>query len=218
MKCAHCKKPIAAGVEAIKLIVAYADEHGNETFYGYGMPAGPITNANGRPLHGYHHKCFHILRKREARGDPVSGRVLAGAPSGYDMAELVLTREEAAALNLSVQDVAERTTYLTDRLQALRELARSIGKGVGDPTVLEAFWAHENHGPYSHAHRIRQEMYQLRAHLSYAHGLDLSSNPGGLHELHDAVHHNAEITANRLADHDEAPAERDWHDQHQADI
>ncbi len=219
MKCSHCKKPIAAGIDATKMIVGYRVGDGDEVFYGFGMQAGPVTVAQGRLTHGFHHKCFHILRKREARGDPLTGRILAGAPSGYDMADLVLTREEAAALGLSDAEVHDRTGYLTARLQDLRELARSIGKGVGDPTVLEAWWARERGSPYPHRHRMRQEMYQLRAHVVYAHGIDLAAVVGGLHLYHDATHRSAEIAANRRADPDErAPVDRDWREQNQADI
>lgn len=219
MKCSHCKRPIAAGVDAQKMIVEY-QVTGQSVFYGYGMPAGGLSRATGRPIAAFHHKCWHVLRKREARGDVVTGRVLDGAPSAYDMSALAITREEATVLGLTEDEIHDRTGYLTERLHALRAIARTIGKGVGDPTVQEAWWAYQADGPYPHRHRMPQEMYQLRAHLRFAHGLeDLTTVTGGLHLHHYALHRQADLLADRADDPGfREPDGPDWRDQHQADI
>lgn len=58
---------IAAGIEARKMIVAYDQIDGTVKVFGYQMPDGPISAATGSLKHGWHHKCFHVARKREAR-------------------------------------------------------------------------------------------------------------------------------------------------------
>lgn len=182
------------------MVVEYVQDDGSSLFYGFMMPAGPLTAATGRLLHGYHFKCFHVVRKREARGNAVTGRVLQEVPTGYEIAGLA------------------STSVITDRVEQLQAVARRIGKGVGDPTVLEAFWAEENGGAYPHTHHIPLEMYQLRAHLLYAHGVE----PDGLrklHDLHNTLHVAAAHAEARCADpgHVE-PITSDWRDQHVASV
>ncbi len=209
MKCCVCKNNIPAGAAAQKMIVEYEQADGSVLIFGYMMPDGPLTAATGRILRGYHGKCFWVVRKREARGDAVTGRVLVGAPTAYEIAALT--------------DGDGNTAFISERLQKLRALARSIGKGVGDPTVLEAFWAQENGGPYEHTHHLPLEAYQLRAHLFYAHG-----QTGGQHVnisqglQHDGLHAmaaRAQVDAVRGQDPDFAPVpERDWRSQVVEDV
>lgn len=224
MKCCSCKRTIAAGVDAQKMIVEYRQPDGSIKIFGYGMADGPLTKATGQIVKAYHHKHFHVVRKREQRGDAVTGRVLAGIPTGYDIGNLVQSREEFEALGLTEDEARARgTAYLSARLDTLRAVATRIGKGVGDGTVLEAFWADEHGGPYRHSHHLRLDMYQLRAHLVYAHGVPQHGLTGmPLQDAHDELHARAALEqtwAARGADpgHVE-PAERDWRDQAVAEI
>ncbi len=220
MKCYVCKANIAAGAAAQKMVVEYTQPDGSVRIFGYMMEAGPLNTATGKMLRGYHHKCFWTIRKREARGDAVTGRVLYGVPTAYEIGNLVMSREERNALGLSEDETGSRgTAYLTERLDRLRAVARGIGKGVGDATVLEAWWAEEHGGPYPHTHHLPLELYQLRAHLLYAHGAEqaVGAARGGVRELHDLLHAraaNAGIGAARADDPGySAPTERDWREQ-----
>lgn len=216
MKCVVCKRPISAGADALKMVVEYIQADGSVKLFGYMMADGPLTTATGQLLHAFHWKCLHIVRKREARGDAVTGRAaLGGVPTGYDISAAVLTRDEFEALGISMDEARDRTAGLTARVTLLREVARRIGKGVGDATVLEAFWADEHSGPYPHSHHLRLEVYQLRAHLLYAHGYDFTTaTRAGVHIIHDELHAKAaavHTAAVRAADagHTDT-AERDW--------
>lgn len=205
MKCCACKRNIAAGVDATKMIVEYQQSDGTTKIFGYMMPDGPLAAATGQILRAWHHKHYHVERKREARGDAVTGRVLAGAvvPTGYD-------------------DLAD-TRHLSAQAELLREIARSIGKGVGDPHVIEAFRAREHGGPYPHSHHLPLETYQLLAHLKYAHGIDfeacgLVALPRYHHELHAAAA-LAETAALRADEPDHGEDQtRDWRDQYTVDL
>lgn len=221
MKCSVCKRNIAAGADAQKMIVEYAQPDGTTKIFGYMMADGPLTTATGQILRAWHHKHFHIQRKREQRGDAVTGRVLTGIPTGYEIGDLVLTREEAGALGFTEEQARERgTAHLSAQLQRLHEVAARIGKRVGDPYAHEAFWADQHHGPYPHTHHLRLETYQLLAHLHYAHGFDwVEVGAQGVHnELH-AQETLAQAQAARLADPGHIdPPERDWRDQAVVDI
>jgi hypothetical protein len=225
VKCCICKKAIASGVDAQKAIVEYLQADGSTKIFGYMMPDGPLSAATGQILRAWHHKEFHVQRKREARGDAVTGRVLNGVPTAYDIGSLALSREEFEALGLTEDQAREQgTAYLSARLDKLRDLARSIGKGVGDSTVLEAFWAEEHSGPYSHTHHLPLEIYQLRAHLQYAHGASPYSEAGRveIYALHNELHTRQALTAITAArDTDPGhttPAEHDWREQVVVDV
>lgn len=211
LKCASCKRAISAGVEAQKMVVEYRQADGSTKVFGYMMPDGALSAATGQILHGWHHKCFHALRKREARGGALTGRVVTGIPTGYTIGALVLTREEFEALGLkrSDTDMQSSTAWISGRVEKLREVARRIGKNVGDPTVFEAFCAEEHGGPYSHTHHLRLEVYQLLAHLRHAHAYAVTAIVPGqtAHSVHDHLH----LLDARKADpgHIE-PVERDW--------
>lgn len=202
MKCCSCKGNIAAGVEAQKRIVEHQQPDGTLIIFGYMMQAGPVAKATGRIVRAWHHKCYWIVRKREHRGDAVTGRVLPGVPTGYDN--------------------AVDTETISAEIDKLREVAARLGKAVGDPTVTEAFRAEAHGGPYPHTHQFRLDTYQLLAHLTYAHGLDPHSLSGSAHVNHDALH--VQMALNRITD-DRAqdpghiePPHRDWRDQVAADI
>lgn len=198
MKCCVCQTNIAAGAAATKMIVEYEQSDGAVKTFGYQMPAGPLSAATGRLHAGYHHKCFHVVRKRAARGDAVTGRVLSGAPTAYDIDSL-------------------DTTSLTESAEALRAMAAKVGKPVGDPHVTEALIAEKNGGPYPHKHRYTLETYHLLAHLQHAHGIDPQHLHRKTRELHEALHvHQAadETAAARCADpHHVDTIETDWRPQ-----
>lgn len=216
MKCCACHRGIASGVEAKKMVVEYTQPDGSTKLFGYQMPDGELPAATGRILRGWHAKCFHVQRKREARGDAVTGRVLAGGPTGYDIHSMVLTRDDLVALGITAEQArAQGTAHLTERLNRLRAVARSIGKAVGDLTVLEAFWAEEKGGPYPHGHHLPMEMYQLAAHLRYAHGINGPITDSV--RVHKELHAHMELSR-RIDDRDadpghQDPQESDWRTQ-----
>lgn len=188
MRCHECHRNIAAGVEAQKMVVEYLQADGTVRLHGYGMPDGPIGTASGQMVTGRHSKCFWIAKKREAKGDEVTGRVVSGTPTAYDISEMVLNRDEAAALGLTPDQARERSTVqLSRRLDGIRAIADRLGKGVGDPTVQEAYLAEQHGGPYPHEHHHRLDTYQLLAHLRYAHGVDEPASDA--HLLHLALHY-----------------------------
>lgn len=176
MRCTSCLRNVAAGVEAQKMIVEYRQADGGLKLYGYMMSDGPLSAATGAMVRGWHFKCFWIAKKREARGDAVTGRVVAAGLTGYN-------------IDKAIQD--ETLIHMTAKVNRLRELAESMGKGVGDPQVTEAFNAQEHSGPYSHHHDFRLENYQLVAHLEYAHGLHdvrLLVTTAALNDQHTELH------------------------------
>lgn len=224
MRCSHCKSPVAAGAEARKMIVEYSQPDGSTRIFGYQMADGPLSAATGQILRGWHHKCYHVVRKREARGDAVTGRTVGGGWSGYDIGAVVITRDEAAALGIDPEHPCASTRFLSTRLDTLRAISREVGKPVGDPYVTEAFRAAEAGGPYPHAHQFRLEPYHLQAHMKHAHGVsDTPTGYGGtwlgFHtELH-ARAANGQVRADRRDDPGHAePAERDWRVQTTADL
>ncbi len=207
MRCTHCKRPIAAGVEAQKMIVEYRQGDATTRIFGHLMSDGPLSAATGQLLRGWHHKCFHIVRKREAKGDAVTGRVLGGGilPTGYDIAALVDDGD---------------TRVITDRLDEMRAVAQRVGKPVGDPAVTEAFRAEQHGGPYRHTHDLPMETYQLLHHLHHAHGINwVEADARGLHaELH-ARAALEQVTAGRDADPGHTPTEEsDWREQVVTDL
>lgn len=204
------------------MIVEYEQRDGSVQVCGYMMPDGPLSAATGAMLRGWHSKCYWVAKKREARGDQVTGRVVAGSPTGYDINELVLTRDDLAALGITPAEARERSTVqLSHRLHRLRELAQSIGKGVGDAHVQEAFAADEHGGPYAHQHHHRLDSYQLLAHLRYAHGLDgdeLLAHPHDTHHWHHALRAQTDIRERRQADPEADGSSRDWREQFTAEL
>ena len=198
MRCASCKCLIASGAQAAKMVVAYLQEDGRTTLHGYQMPDGPIATATGRIAQAWHAKCFHIQRKRRERGgDEVTGRILAGGPTGYQPND---------------------TTALAAPLAQLRELATAMGKAVGDLAVAEAWRAQQAGGPYRHTHDPASPLsaYQLLAHLAYAHG----AQPSRLPEMvHIALHAQVGALAARADDPGHTTdTERDWREQLVLDI
>jgi hypothetical protein len=224
IKCVVCKKNVAAGAAAAKMIVEYSQPDGTVKIFGYMMSDGPLGAATGRMLRGYHSKCFWVLRKREQKGNAVSGRVLSAMPTAYEIGDLVLTADEVAALGLTPEQAREQSTAsLAEHIDKLRELSRSVGKPIGDPAVQEARLASERGGPYPHTHHLPLDAYQLRPHLHYAHGLDLPPLSGaGYQATHDEVHAITameQIEADRAADLGyQQPRESDWREHVVADV
>ncbi len=176
MRCHQCKRPVAAGVEARKMIVEYTQPDDTVRTFGHLMSDGPLTAATGRLLRGWHNKCYHIARKREARGDAVTGRVLASGaatlPTGYDIDTV-------------------GTEAVSESLAVMRAIARQVGKPVGDPHVTEAYRAKVAGGPYPHTHQMPLETYQLLAHLRYAHGQPFSPPHRSARDMHEHLHAQA---------------------------
>lgn len=225
MRCCSCQRNIAAGAEAQKMIVEYQQPDGSSKIFGFGMTDGPMAKATGRMFRGWHHLCYHVARKRAARGDAVTGRVLANTPTAYDIDQLVMSKDDLDALGLTQDQARDRgTLFLSTKLNRLREIAAGVGKGVGDPTVQEAFAADEHGGPYAHQHTHRLEMYQLIAHLEYAHGITdakLLHSHGGLNDLHGELHVSRtqhDIRARREAEGEPEPRPRDWRTQYSAEL
>lgn len=165
------------------------------------------------------HNCYWVAKKREARGNAVTGRVVAGGPTGYEIDQLALSKDDLTILGITAEEALRRGTgQLSARVGRLRELAELLGKGVGDPQVQEAFAAAERGGPYPHHHTHRLDTYQLIAHLRYAHGeAGVGEWP---HERHAELHAQAArhcIVADRVAD-DEHLRTTDWRDQHTATL
>jgi hypothetical protein len=209
------------------MIVEYRQADATTRIHGYMMSDGPLSAATGRMVRGWHHKCYWIATKREARGDAVTGRVIEGTPSAYDIGQLVLDRDDLLALGITeAQARARGTAYLSDKLTRLREIAAHIGKGVGDAMVQEAFAAQEHGGAYEHNHHHRLDTYQLVAHLEYAHGITdarLLHSEDNLQDFHAEQHARRALQAiqeNRAAEpdyQDQVPV-RDWRSQFTADI
>lgn len=184
MRCHGCLRMIGSGVEASRMICTYTQDDGTELTFGFQMPAGPVARATGRLKNGWHNKCWHAARKREARG----GRVLG---AGVD---------------------TEDTYQVSGRLAELEQIATEVGKPVGDPTVSEAYRARQHGGPYSHAHTMPLDTYQLMAHLRYAHGIDPETTDI-LVEIHVEAHARQAAAIHlraRADDPDPPPAETDW--------
>lgn len=209
MRCTSCLRNIAAGAEAQKMVVEYQQADGRTTLHGYMMPDGPIATAPGAMVRGWHSRCYWVAKKREARGDAVTGRVVPGGPTGYTIEAFIEHDDQ-------VQHKA--------KIERLRVLAESMCKGVGDPQVTEAFNAQERGGPYEHQHHHRLDTYQLIAHLEYAHGIkdqSLLGSQGAMQEQHFQLHArqaNNEILARRDADGETERIIRDWRPQHTVEI
>jgi hypothetical protein len=224
VRCTSCHRNVAAGVEAQKMIVEYRQSDGSSRLFGYMMADGALTAATGQMVKGWHHKCFWIAKKREARGGTVTGRVMAGGPTGYDIGQMALSKDDVAALGITEVEALQRGTgQLSARLDGLRELAESMGKGVGDAQVQEAFGAAEHGGPYVHHHEHRLDTYQLLAHLNFAHGVDAETDAAvrGLQDQHLNLHAKAaldQLVQQRQEDGDAELPVRDWRDQHTVEM
>lgn len=206
------------------MIVEYEQADGSVQVRGYMMSDGPLSGATGAMVRGWHSKCYWINKKREAKGDAVTGRVVAGTPTGYEINELVLTRDDLDALGITPEQARERSTAaLSARVSLLREVASGLGKGVGDAQAHEAFKAAEQDGPYEHVHHHRLEPYQLVAHLEYAHGIrdaKLLRTPSGLQDQHARLHVKQisdDIRAWRTENETEGFT-RDWREQFTAEL
>lgn len=207
------------------MIVEYRQTEGISKLFGYLMSDGPLSAATGQMVRGWHHKCYWVQKKREARGGSVTGRVMAGGPTGYDIDQMALSKDDIATLGITAEQALERgTIQLSARLARLREVAQDMGKGVGDAQVQEAFGASEHGGPYGHQHHHRLDTYQLIAHLEYAHGLtDLKilRTQAGLQDQHAEMHAKAAqelLTRDRAGQDDRETATRDWREQYTVEI
>jgi len=210
VKCDSCHRSIASGVDARKMICEYQQRDGTAKVFGYMMPAGPLIEATGRLARGWHHKCWHIVRKRSAKGDAVTGRVLPAIPTAYEIA---------------TGEGVERVAALREAVADMQALAREVGKPVGDPHVHEAHQAKLHGGPYEHTHTMRLDSYQLLGHLTYAHGTNRTASGRSklpLHEEHDQLHAQAAQRRTELARTEDPgyaePIEHDWREQRVAEL
>lgn len=204
------------------MIVEYQQRDGSTRLHGYMMSDGPVAAATGAMVRGWHHKCYWVAKKREAKGDAVTGRVVAGAPTGYDISQIALSRDDLAALGITHAEAVERSSVqLGASVARLRAVAEQVGKSVGDAQVQEAFTASERGGPYDHQHHHRLDTYQLIAHLRYAHGLEdpkVLAHPHDSHAWHHAMTAQSDIAGRRTEDNEPEPRETDWRDQHTATL
>jgi hypothetical protein len=205
--------------------VEYRQSDGSSRLFGYMMTDGPLTAATGQMVRGWHHKCYWISKKREARGGTVTGRVMAGGPTGYSINDMALSKDDLAALGITRDEALQRGTgQLSERLGRLRALAEAMGKGVGDAQVQEVFLAAEHGGPYRHHHEHRLETYQLIAHLEHAHGLPPAKflhASGNIQDQHADLHAKAaldQLVQQRQEDGDLELPTRDWREQHTVEM
>lgn len=144
MKCHQCKRNIAAGAEAQKMIVEYRQPDDTLLIFGFLMPAGPKTAATGQLVRGWHHKCWHIVRKREARGDERflrPGNTSPG-PHTHDarVADVNLEAHLDHAHGISVAEMRSSSRPLHDwhdELHALAALADVQANRRSDPGFEE---------------------------------------------------------------------------------
>lgn len=204
------------------MIVEYRQADGSSRLFGYMMTDGALSSATGQMVRGWHHKCYWISKKREARGGTVTGRVMAGGPTGYDIDQMALSKDDLVALGITHEQALQRGTgQLSVRLARLRALAEEMGKGVGDAQVQEAFTATEHGGPYEHHHEHRLETYQLIAHLRYAHGENKARAHASLQDQHLELHARdalVELVQRRQEDGDLELPHHDWRDQLSVEI
>lgn len=218
MKCDSCHRNIAAGVAAAKMIIEYLQPDGSIKTFGYMMPDGRLSQATGRILRGYHSKCWWIKTKRAARGD------LATVPSGYDIEQILPSSAEIEALGLTTEQAIARGAQLSAHVEQLHTIARQVGLPVGDPTVTEAYQAHQRGGPYPHTHTTTLDAYQLRAHLRYAHGRELTDrhDAGPWREVHNELHARQALAATEAVRHADPghvdDTATDWRTQTVADV
>lgn len=214
-----CQRAIAAGADAKKMIVEYQQDDGSIKVFGFGMSDGPLTAATGRLLRCFHYRCYWVSKKREARGDRVTGRVVPGTPTAYDIGKYILSADDVAEQRLTPDQVRDRSTlHLSARLARLREIAQQLGRTVGDAAVQEAQLAEQHAGPYPHTHTHRLDMVQLVAHLRYAHGVDTANDAHAHHELLHAQAANTARHRARAADGESEPPVRDWRTQHTTNL
>lgn len=186
------------------MVVEYQQSDDSIKVFGYMMTDGPLSAATGRMVKGWHSKCFHIARKRAARGD--SGRVV-GSLTAYE-----------------VDEMQEQVLRLSARMSRIRQVAEAMGKSVGDPQVTEAFEAQERGGPYAHHHTHRLDTYQLIAHLEYAHGIrdqNLLRTGAGVIEFHGQLHAKQALLSavqDRIDGQEEERPDRDWRTQYTMDV
>lgn len=143
MKCHVCKRNIAAGAEAQKMIVEYRQDDGSTLIFGYLMQAGPKAAATGQLVRGWHHKCYHIVRKREARGEGAEGRPQTGPYVHTHQVRLDIyhLREHLdRAHGISADEIGSSSRSLHqwhDELHALSALAATQAERQADPGHAE---------------------------------------------------------------------------------
>jgi len=108
-KCAKCKKILANGTEAQKMVTEfiYPDKSIDFTVPSEGLKA----KAGGRLHLCYHYKCFKVLAKLERRTQDEGSLIgKEGTPSAYNVSDFVMNKNEADDKGLSVEEAAAQST------------------------------------------------------------------------------------------------------------
>ncbi len=119
MKCGECRRSIAAGIEAKRMICEYLQSDGTTKVFGLQMPDGPLTQATGQLTRGWHNRCYWALRKRNLRDSSIAD--LAAAMS--------IPEEEARRLVTGPQ----QHTFDPAEMQARAMLRRIVDRRQADP-------------------------------------------------------------------------------------
>lgn len=213
MKCHRCQRPINPGQEASRRIEIRQGPPDPETglaserVFGMNMADGKLADATGPLKSVYHQKCYYVVAKADRSRTGVSG---------YDQA---------------AWDSPEQRAQAGARA---RELAHQLGTGSGDTRINEIIIAERHNGPYAHRHTRRLPVFQVPAHLRYAHGQDLADDKlvfaampspdvsASLHASHDHLHVIQERERTEEAKrHDPGHRERletDWREQETRDV
>lgn len=137
MKCEECRRSVAAGIEAQRMVAEYLQDDGTAKLFGHQMPGGPIAKATGRLVNGWHNRCFHARRRRQARDDAAASRALDFLPTSYDVAQQAITGEDRRALGLAETEAHDRVAGLADELHARAALRRTTEQRLLDPAYAE---------------------------------------------------------------------------------
>lgn len=132
MKCGECRRSIAAGIEAKRMICEYQQDDGTTKLFGHQMPDGALDKATGRLVTGWHNRCYWALRKRAARDSTQAGlKIILNMGGSYDIAEHTLTGEEAQYLDPA--ETGKRIELLREELIARGMLRRVTDRREADP-------------------------------------------------------------------------------------
>lgn len=134
MKCIDCRRSIAAGIEAQRMVCEYLQADGTVKIFGLQMSDGPLSQATGRLLTGHHNRCYWAATKRRAR-EAAQGTASEGTTTSYDIARRAVTGEEAS--HLDPQQALADSAQLAAELHARAELRRTTERRQADPGYSE---------------------------------------------------------------------------------
>jgi hypothetical protein len=136
--CHKCKRDINNGTEGQKAVTVFKLPDGELT---YRVPSEGTTPLPGGKLFAvYHYKCYKVAQKVERRtADPGSLIGKEGMPSGYEVSNMVMNRDEARERGLSIEEaMAMTTSAMSDRAQATLHQSIRKGKDLQDRKDAEA--------------------------------------------------------------------------------